>query len=144
MKLHEEFKLYETIWDTLTEAPKQFTDREMPPDLTPSKVYVLKDNYWITTLEQDFNPDNEISEHLLDPSSANIKYVKDTYTHNPKEVKPCNANGELGDAAIMFPKGTKIRFVKDIDLEGKYPKQLFNDGKVSFLFDHNGINKYLQ
>lgn len=144
MKLHEEFKLYETMWDTLTEAPKQFTEREFPADLTPSKVYVFKDNYWVTTLEDDFDPDKEIANHLLDATQNNIKYVKDTYTYNPKEVKPANASGDLGTAAIIFQKGTKLRFVKDVDLDGKYPKHMFNDGKVTFLFELNGIDKYLQ
>lgn len=150
MKLFEEFKEYESMWDNLdvdqplTEAPVPFEDSEFPSMLTPGKVYTLKDNYWMFPgTDELYDADNSIKDILLDPD--NLKQVEAAYVKKIGDLKFCNtaSGGKPEDTAFFFPKGKQFKFVKDVVLGKSERRQMFSDGKVVFLLGI-GINKYLQ
>ena len=139
-------KIYGIIINTevvLTEAAREFKDSKYPPELTPGKVYVLKDNYWMFPgSDESYNADNSIKDILLDPD--NLKQVEAAYVKKINDLKFCNTSntGKAEDTAFFFPKGKQFKFIKNIQF-GSEVRQMFSDGKVIFALGP-GINKYLQ
>lgn len=149
MHLHEEFKEYEQLWtaeknNKLVEAPKDFTDSKFPPELRPNKVYTLTGNYWFCPEFDGYSADPTIKEMLLDPTTENEKYIRQRYVQEAENIQFCNtaSEGASKDKALFFPKGTRLKFIKDV-LVNKEDYQMFTDGKVVLLLGI-GINKYLQ
>lgn len=152
MKLFEEFKEYAEMWDDvcttdkenqLVESPKEFTDSKYKSELATNKVYTLTGNYWFDAEFGGCSIDPTIKEMLLDPTAENEKYIRQRYVQDVEDLKFCNTNNPGDSKALFFPKGLKLKYIKDVDPKNQNTCQMFTDGKVVLLLGY-GINKYLQ
>lgn len=147
MTLYEEFIEYEQLWEdtkssTLIEAPRNFEEADSPPDLIPDKVYVLTDNYWFCSEDEDVSASNTIKNTLIDPSTENEDFMRKRYVNSVDGVHFGNTSSPGKDKAFFFPKGHSLRFIKNVIISGNV-YQMFTDGKVVLILGH-GINKFLK